>query len=239
MTNKEDKKLDFDLDFLDEESPAGQQPDGSKQPRERTPSDSNNERNWKSGLGLGIFILGFMFFAVLASYSGGSSPEPTTNSRTNEIPRQTDSNEAPRTYNSLPNGTVIYSSPYYLRGNGELEIDNGNDSDVLVKLVGAYSGTPVYSVYIKSNRKYNITGISDGNYRVIFMHGEDWDTINKTFLFDVSYSEFGDILPYTTTEETRYDGIYEIYSGWEITLYPVYGGDVDIENISKSEFEKY
>lgn len=149
------------------------------------------------------------------------------------------SKDIKKEYNSLTNGTIINWLPRYFNGLGELRIDNGTRQDAVVKLVKKSIDSSIYTAYIKSDNIHIIKNIPDGRYTLVFMHGEDWSESSKTFLVARSYSEFEEDFYYTTKEVTEYDGIYEEYNTYEITLHSVYGGTADIDPISANEFNKY
>lgn len=140
-----------------------------------------------------------------------------------------------KTYISLPNGTIFYSAINYLSGQGRLDIDNGINYDSVVKLINVASNKLVKSVYIQANSKYSINGIIDGNYRLLFMHGKNWDGKKSTFLVDKSYYQFDDVLNFQTI--TKYDGIETTI--YELTLYPVPQGTAKTSTIPQDEFDKY
>ena len=145
----------------------------------------------------------------------------------------------PSEYNFLANGKVISSLSYYLNGNGKLVIKNGTNDDAVVKLIRSSIDKSVYTAYIRAKSNHTITSISDGNYELLFMHGKDWDNANQTFLVNKSYSKFTDDFYFTTQEVEQYDGVYEEYSVYEITLHPVIGGTAKTTDISIGEFDKY
>ena len=94
-------------------------------------------------------------------------------------------------------------------------------------------------ILIRPNSSHKITRILDGRYKLLFMHGKDWDRINKTFLVNKSYSEFREDFDFTTREVVERGGTYDEYSVYEVTLHPVSGGTAKTDNILASEFDKY
>lgn len=140
---------------------------------------------------------------------------------------------------SLPNNEIINSYPYYLNGFGELIIDNGTDYDAVAKLIKPSIDKSIYFVYMKANSKITIKNISDGIYELLFCHGNDWNIQNNQFNFDQSFSKFEDLFHFITKEEKKYDGIYDVYSVFEVTLHGIIGGTAKTGSISENEFNKY
>jgi hypothetical protein len=52
-------------------------------------------------------------------------------------------------------------------------------ADAVVTL--ARGKRPVYSVYVRKNKKYKVTGVNDGTYKVFYSTGVDWDAGAKSF----------------------------------------------------------
>ncbi len=144
-----------------------------------------------------------------------------------------------RIYNSLPNGTILNSVPLYLKGLGEVKIENGTDLDAVVKLVNNYSKKSIYTVYIKAKSTYKISEISDGVYDLYFAHGKDWHKESQKFLVSNSYSKFEDNFDFTTKYEYQSDGVNRIYTILEITLHPVLGGSAKTDTVSENEFSQF
>lgn len=142
-------------------------------------------------------------------------------------------------YIFLSNGTIIDSVSLYLNGLGEISIDNGTSMDALAKLVRNYPHKSVYTVYIKAKSIYKMTEISDGFYDLYFAHGQDWDTVNKKFLINVSYSKFEDGFDFVTQNEYLSDGISTEYTTFEITLHSVLGGSAETDRVSEKEFNQF
>jgi len=134
---------------------------------------------------------------------------------------------------SLNNGTVLKKNSTYFYGNGELRIKNGSNLDTIAKLIRG--GTSVFTVYIKANSNYTITGISDGVYWLAFAQGRDWDSVNQGFRRDIQYSSFDETFDFTTTS----DYSYEYYTINEVTLHPVVGGTAGTSSVDPAQFNAY
>lgn len=134
---------------------------------------------------------------------------------------------------SLANGTILKKNTAYLYGDGELHIKNGTSLDAVAKLIRG--GSSVFTVYIKANSNYTITGVSDGIYWLAFAQGLDWDSTTQKFRRNIQYSSFDETFDFTTTEDYQY--IY--YSEFEVTLHPVVGGTAETSSVDPTQFNAY
>ena len=151
-----------------------------------------------------------------------------------EIPKKD-----PKDYVSLPNGIILSKNSYYLNGLGELKIKNGTSLDAIAKLVNIATNKSVLTVYVKANSTYNINKVKDGNYKLFFNLGNDWDTEIKAFSVNSGYEVFEDLFDFITREYEEGDYIRTKYSTFEVTLNPVIGGQAETENVSAVEFANY
>lgn len=142
-------------------------------------------------------------------------------------------------YVSLLNGTELSKNSYYLNGLGELEIKNGTSLDAIAKLVNINIDKSVFTVYIKANSSYKINKIKDGNYKLFFNLGNDWNTEIKAFNINSGYEVFEDLFDFTTIEYTEGNYINTEYSIFEVTLNPIIGGQAETNNINAVEFANY
>lgn len=128
----------------------------------------------------------------------------------------------------LPNGRFVRAGARGARGT--LTIDNGGSSDSVVTL--AKGKRPVYSVYVRKGKKYTVTGVRDGTYRVFFTGGSDWDAGAKSFSRDCAFERFEESLAFrTTTTATQIR-----WSTWRITLQPVTGGNARTSEVDPEDF---
>ena len=118
-----------------------------------------------------ISIVGSIALSVLFSgYHSSSNPLPAPVSYSDPLPATAQDLKPMPTipvphapYYSLPNGTVIFSSPSSLNGNGILTISNGSGSDAVVKLI-TNGGKKIYTVYIRANDDtFNFETIDEGD----------------------------------------------------------------------------
>lgn len=181
-----------------------------------------------------IIFLIWVFSIDDTSYSGTKAPlpEPVQQISYDDI-KLTPTTPAV----SLTNGTILEKDNLYLKGEGELNIDNGTSLDALAKLIR--NGKSVLTVYIKANSKYIMTNISDGVYWLAFAQGSDWDSTTERFRRDTQYSAFDETFDFTTSRYTEGDYINTEYSIFEVTLNPVIGGNAETSSVDPTKFNLY
>ena len=128
----------------------------------------------------------------------------------------------------LSNGSFVRSGGR--GGRGSLTIDNGGSDDAVVTL--ARGKRPVYSVYVRKDKKYKVTGVNDGTYRVFYSTGVDWDAGAKSFSRGCEFQQFEDSLAFRTT----YTATLIRWSTWRITLQPVAGGTARTSPVDPGDF---
>lgn len=141
------------------------------------------------------------------------------------------SSSTSKTYISLANGKVLSKKSTYFNGRGELKIDNGTSLDAIAKLVNIKTNKSVITVYVKANNVYNISKITDGDYKLFFNLGNDWNDEIKAFSVNSSYEVFEEKFDYVTTESE--------YSTFSVTLNPVINGNAETNNVTPNEFGGY
>lgn len=202
-----------------------------------------------------VFIIGYAAFdssdqKVATTPVSTPAPKPSTTLHdifegTSNVPAANTENTKPvqavaqpsESPYSLPNGTVLKRNWTYLQGDGELSISNGTSHDAVAKLIR--NGTSVFSVYIRANSKYTITGISDGYFDLLFALGNNWSTSEKRFLSNSGYEKFDDGFTYTTTTYQEGDYEHTRYSTYEVTLNPVIGGTAETSTVDPGQFNSY
>lgn len=138
---------------------------------------------------------------------------------------------APNQYVSLSNGTVLYQNVRYITGMGELTIDNGTSNDAVVKLINVSSNKSVYTVYVRSNNSLLIDTISDGDYKLLFNLGNDWNAEHSAFETNSSYESFEEIFDFRTTDDE--------YTTFSVTLNPVASGNARTGTVNPEDFGRY
>lgn len=90
-------------------------------------------------------------------------------------------------------------------GRGVLTIDDSGGQDAEVKVISIGEGIVVRHVFLQSGRTVTLTKLRQGDYKVRFALGTNWDTVRSVFARSQHYFEFGEYLGY---EETKLsDGV--------------------------------
>jgi hypothetical protein len=133
--------------------------------------------------------------------------------------------------NSLPTGTRIIPDEAN-SGSGELEAVNDTPHDACVIVIDVDTHARVRKVFIKAQDSYSLDHLAQGNYKVLFATGVDWDNVGERFNRSASYFEFGKLLSF----QERSDSQYLHYERHSITLNAVPEGNVRPKPISEAEF---
>ncbi|MGC5010609.1 hypothetical protein ACLQ2R_07585 [Streptosporangium sp. DT93] len=128
----------------------------------------------------------------------------------------------------LSNGSFVASESR--SGRGSLELRNGTAQDAVVILVRG--GRKAVSVYVRKKSKFKIQGVRDGNYKIYYTFGEDWDSKARTFTRSCDFQQFGKSVRFTTTRTATHIR----WSVWTITLHSVVGGNVKPKKINPNDF---
>lgn len=204
---------------------------------------SNKIENWNKSRFIVVLIITMYVLYLFQDQSTNininenSQPIPILPNEQTHSPLTTTNNS--KNYISLTNGTILSKNSYFLTGSGELQIKNGTTLDAIAKLVSTDTNKSIFTVYIKAKSTYRIEKINDGNYKLFFNLGNDWDTVVKAFKVNSSYEVFEEQFDFATREYIEGNYINTEYSTFEVTLNPVYGGTAETENIDISEFAKY
>ena len=140
----------------------------------------------------------------------------------------------PRT---LVNGTMI--SKLSLIGNGRLTVQNGTGRDAVIKVVDEPARLSVVAFYVSAGQTASVEQLPDGDFRVLFASGTDWDSAAGTFTRDKTFAKFYSVLNFVTTESTRADGVYTQYSTFTLTLHKVVHGNAKTSKVQEADFLKY
>lgn len=128
----------------------------------------------------------------------------------------------------LPNGRFIRGERR--SGRGSLKIHNGDKRDSVVTVMRG--GTKAFSVYVRKKSRFKVSGVRDGNYRVYFTHGVDWDARAKAFTRNCRFERFEDTVRFKTT----YTATQVRWHDWQITLHSLVGGNAPTKDVDPSEF---
>ncbi|MFG1944347.1 hypothetical protein [Nonomuraea sp. NPDC048826] len=115
-------------------------------------------------------------------------------------------------------------------GRSSLQIHNGGTRDAVVSLMRGKS--KVYSVYVRKKGKFKINNVGDGNYRVYFTHGVDWDGKSRSFTRECSFERFQKSVRFKTT----YTATQIRWHDWRITLHAIAGGNARTSKVDPDDF---
>ena len=125
-----------------------------------------------------------------------------------------------QSYRSLPNGSIVSRSG---TGSGSLTIQNGNESDAVLKLATSGRRT-ILGIYVRAGAVATTGGIPPGSFRVLYASGRDWDRARRGFTRDCRF--------------TRFDGNVNYRPGitYRLSLFSSVGGNASTRSIDESEF---
>ncbi len=176
-------------------------------------------------------------FAPVAN-SGSAQPQSPVSFGSQPAPSLAPQLAAPIQNRKFENGTLFRTST--LNGNGELTVINGLRTDATAKLIDRRDNTCIAHFGISATDTFKLTNLPDGDYKLLFAVGEDWDFDSKRFTCKRRASEFDKPLDFNTSTRSVGAAGYEVeYKVHEITLNPVPDGNVTTHDISESEFDKY
>jgi hypothetical protein len=198
----------------------------------------------------GCVILGLIVLAAVGNNSRPRSSAPSPSSYRPVITPQTQPSRVlsanlaepqkdwhPELNRRLPNGTLIRGGN--LDGSGKLEINNGLSLDAVAKLIDPQTDQCAAYFYISAGAVYTLSHIPDGDYRLLFATGEDWDASRVFFSRPKGVSEFSKRLSFETRKRYQGNYVYQEYSVMELTLHPVPQGTAKTHKVSMTEFQKY
>ncbi|WP_188194847.1 hypothetical protein [Nonomuraea sp. SYSU D8015] len=128
----------------------------------------------------------------------------------------------------LSNGSFIRRGT--LNGRSSLEIDNGAPRDAVVTVMRG--GSKAFSVYVRKKAKFKVRGVRDGNYKIYFTHGVDWDGKSKAFTRECSFERFEKPVKFKTT----FTATQIRWHDWRITLHAIAGGNTPTSPVDPDDF---
>ncbi|MEV4566756.1 hypothetical protein AB0K12_23560 [Nonomuraea sp. NPDC049419] len=117
-----------------------------------------------------------------------------------------------------------------LDGRSSLEIDNGGSLDAVVTALRG--GSKVFSVYVRRKATFKVKGVRDGNYKIYFTHGTDWDGTSGAFTRDCSFERFEKTVKFKTT----YTATQILWHDWRLTLHTISGGNARTAPVDPEDF---
>ncbi|WP_157594257.1 hypothetical protein [Streptosporangium amethystogenes] len=128
----------------------------------------------------------------------------------------------------LSNGRFIASEGRPSRA--YLQLSNGTRRDAVIVLVRGKR--KAVTVYVRKKSNFKIQGVRDGNYKIYYTFGEDWDSKARSFTRSCDFERFGKSVRFRTT----YAGNQIRWTNWRITLHSVTGGNVKPKRIKPGDF---
>lgn len=132
---------------------------------------------------------------------------------------------APLPERRLANSTLIKSTK---RGQGQLTVKNGGDTDAVVTLTPSGNTTATVQVYVRGSSTAKVTRIPDGTYHVYMTFGTDWDTTGRLFTRTCAFKRFDQTANFQTTATT--------YSANRLTVTPVLNGNATTSDVDPEDF---
>jgi TolA-binding protein len=126
------------------------------------------------------------------------------------------------------NGEILVN--YIGSGEGEFTV-NSDSSDACIKLESKNNPETYLLFYVHANSSATIS-VSDGEYIVKYTTGPHWYGTNSMFGEETSYVLAEDLFEF----ETSYTDEYIYYSTINITLYTVFGGNLETTIITADAF---
>ncbi|MFI6458067.1 hypothetical protein ACIBF6_41765 [Streptosporangium amethystogenes] len=128
----------------------------------------------------------------------------------------------------LSNGRFIASEGRPSRA--YLQLSNGTRRDAVIVLVRGKR--KAVTVYVRKKSNFKIQGVRDGNYKVYYTFGEDWDSKARSFTRSCDFEQFGKSVRFRTV----YTAAQTRWTNWKITLHSVAGGNVKPKRVKPGDF---
>jgi tetratricopeptide (TPR) repeat protein len=124
-------------------------------------------------------------------------------------------------------------------GSGILTIQNGTESDALVKVV-SLSGPKLWQkVLVPVGGQRKIEGVPNGHFLILFALADSIDAATGELTGNPRASKFEKSLAYTTNSKLEGQSIVTTTTSYSLTLHPVVGGNAKTEKISVDEVKKF
>jgi hypothetical protein len=132
--------------------------------------------------------------------------------------------------NRPPNGSFDLPT----EGHGKLNITNGNAEDAAVILASTTTLTTDRLVYVRADMSAPMTGITTGQYRMMFQIGRVWDDQAEAFRCVSATGVFDSLAVFEEHEKS--DGVE--YTEISITLHKLVGGNARTSILPKEHFRR-
>ena len=137
----------------------------------------------------------------------------------------------PYTHRRLADGALVKRAAR--SGLGQLTVRNNNDQDAVVSLVRGSSDVATMALYVRARSSATTTGVADGTYQVYYTTGADWDGSQHLFTRYCDFEKLNKAIDFTTTPQSS--GATG-YTTEQITLNPVFGGNVTASRVPADKF---
>jgi tetratricopeptide (TPR) repeat protein len=124
-------------------------------------------------------------------------------------------------------------------GTGILTIQNGTESDALVKVVSLSGPKLWHKVLVPVGGQRKIEGVPYGHFQILFALADSIDVATGELNGNPRASKFEKSLAYTTSSKLEGQSIITTTTSYSLTLHPVVGGNAKTEKISVDEFKKF
>lgn len=124
-------------------------------------------------------------------------------------------------------------------GAGQLTIQNGTESDALVKVVSLNGPKLWQKVLVPVGGQRKIESVPNGHFLILFALADRIDADTGELIGNPRASKFEKSLAYTTSSKLEGQSIVTTTTLYSLTLHPVVGGNAKTEKISIDEFKKF
>jgi len=124
-------------------------------------------------------------------------------------------------------------------GSGMLTIQNGTESDALVKVVSLTGPKLWQKVLVPVGGERKLEGVPNGHFLILFALADSIDAATGELNGNPRASKFEKSLAYTTSTKLEGQSIITTTTSYSLTLHPVVGGNAKTEKISVDEFKKF
>ena len=124
-------------------------------------------------------------------------------------------------------------------GAGQLTVQNGTESDALVKVVSLTGPKLWQKVLVPVGGQRKIEGVPNGHFLILFALADSIDENTEELNGNPRASKFEKSLAYTTSSKLEGKSIVTTTTSYSLTLHPVVGGNAKTEKIGIDEFKKF
>lgn len=174
------------------------------------------------------FIVACLIGIFLAIREKQNPPPPAP-----EGPRQ-----KPKTYRPVKN-ECQWLFARDAKARGQLEIGNGNDHAVLVKLISQFVNRKACSCVILPKSSLMIEHVPDGHYQLQFEMGDEIITGTEKFWQPIAQRRMSKTLDFMTTREVSGGNIITKTPVLRLTVHAVEGGNAEFVSIPPADFDRY